>query len=270
METSDRKNDALLPMEERRLHLEEMRLALDHSFARKWLPTLATIMVGAIAAMFSYVQQQASIEETKRARNEAKTNDEREWGFKVVEMYFNKREIFDLRKNPETAELNLRFLAAVAPKAVKGILDAEGTQIPPPTDLDDTVRINSLAAVAGVQEALAAANPSNEPPGRGFKPSDFRVYVQYAASDQDIGLLAQSALIDLGYSVPGIEKVGKVPSRLQVRYYRPEQKSHAGELAGKIGKMLGLPASADNAILVISRKQLPRGILELWLPHKAS
>jgi len=270
METREREEISQLTFEERRLRLEEMRLALDHSFARKWLPTMATIMVGIIAGMFSYVQQQASIEETKRARIEAKAKDEREWGFKVIEMYFSNRELFDLTKNPEASALNLRVLAAVAPTAVQGVLSAEQSRIAPPSGVDDTNRTNSLAAVAGVQDALAAANPSSKPPGAAFNPSDFTVYVQYAAGDQGIALEAQNVLIRLGYRVPGIDQVGKVPSRLQVRYYRHDQQSLAGELAGELGNKLGLPAGPDNAILVTSSKQLPGGILEVWLPHQAS
>ena len=111
--------------EEHRLRLEETRLALDNSFARKWLPTLATLMVGVIAAMFSYIQQQASIEETNRTRIEAKAKEEREWGFKVIEMYLSNREHFDLTKDPEAAASNLRVLAAVAPTAVRSVLNTE-------------------------------------------------------------------------------------------------------------------------------------------------
>lgn len=267
MENSEREGGPHLTLEERRLRLDEMRLDLDHSFARKWLPTLATLMVGVIAAMFSYVQQQASIEETKRARIEAKAKEEHDWGVKVIEMYFSNHELFDLTKDPETAVLNLRVLAAVAPTAVQGVLNAEQSRIPPPSSDDDTNRIKSLAAVAGVQDALAAATPTSELPRPPAKPSDFTVYVQYAAGDKSIASKAQNALIEQGYRVPGIEKVGKVPSRLQVRYYHPEQKSLAGQLAGELGKKLGLPAGPDNAILVTSSQQLPKGILEVWLPR---
>lgn len=267
METSQVKSDSQPTLEERRLRLEEMRLALDHSFARKWLPTLATLMVGVIAGMFSYVQQKNSLEETERSLIEAKEKSKREWGFKVIEMYFSRRELFDLTKNSETAAINLRVLAAVAPDAVQGVLSAELSKIPPPTRIDDTGLMRRLVAVAGVQDALAAAGRSNKAPEAGFKPSDFTVYVQYATGDQDIASKAQGALLKLGYRVPGIEKVGKVPSRLQVRYYRPDQKSQAAELAGELGKTLGLPAGPDNAILVTSSKKLPGGILEVWLPR---
>ncbi len=269
MEKSERKNDTHLTPEERRLRIDERRLELDHSFARKWLPTLATLMVGVIAAMFSYVQQQASIEETKRARIESKAKEEHSWGIKVIEMYFSNHDLFDLNKDPETAASNLRVLAAVAPTAVQGVLNVELSRIPPPSGDNDVSRINSLAAVAGVQNALAAVRPQGELSLSPAQPSDFTVYLQYSTGDRNFALTAQNALVELGYRVPGIEQVRKVPSRLQVRYYHLEQKTLAGELAGKIGIKLGLRAGPDNAILVTSAKPLPGGILEVWLPRQA-
>ena len=77
MEPRNENNDPQIPIEERRLLIDEGRLRLENSFARKWLPTLATLMVGLIAAMFSYVQQQNAIQATERAWIEAKIKDER-------------------------------------------------------------------------------------------------------------------------------------------------------------------------------------------------
>jgi hypothetical protein len=256
--------DSPLPLEERRLRLDEQRLHLDDSFARKWLPTLVTLMVGLIAGMFSYVQQQNAIQATERARIEAQAKDEHEWGVKVIEMYFNRRELFDLKANTEQAALNLRVLAAVAPTAVQGVLNAEGSRIPAPDGTDDSIRLKSLSAVAGVQDALAKARQS--PEASPFTPSDFTVYVQYPEGSRDTAVRTQSLLVNLGYRVPGIEQVRKAPSRLQVRYYRPDQRSYAGALATDLGKGLNLPASSDNAVLVTSSKELPSGILEVWLP----
>ncbi len=255
--------------EERRLRLEERRLDLDHSFAKKWLPTLATLVVGLIAAMFSYVQQQASIEETKRARIEAQAQEQHDWGVKVIDMYFQNRELFDLTRHPEAAALNLRVLAAVAPTAVQGVLKAEQSRIPPPSGVDDPGRMKSLAAVAGVQDALAAVVQRGEPRPAADKPSDFTVYVQYAAGGKEMASKVQGALTELGYQVPGIDKVGDVPSRLQIRYYHPEQQSLAVKTADELAKRLGLKAGPDSAVLVTSSKQLPRGILEVWIPRQA-
>ncbi|OPY87082.1 MAG: hypothetical protein A4E72_01544 [Syntrophus sp. PtaU1.Bin208] len=281
MESRNKGNDSQLSIEERRLRLDEKRLMLDNSFARKWLPTLVTLMVGLIAGMFSYVQHLNSLQATERARiDSAKATDqaqieeqakaEREWGLKVIEMYFSKREMFDLTKNSEQAALNLRVLAAVAPTAVQGVLNAERSRIPPPGGAADSKRLESLAAVAGVQNALASARQSRQSPASSFKPSDFTVYVQYPESGQDTAVKTQRLLVNLGYSVPGIEHVEKAPSRLQVRYYRPEQRSYAGKLATELGKELNLPAGPDNAIVVKSTKELPSGILEVWLPERAN
>lgn len=268
MESRNENNDSQHPVEERRLRLDEERLLLEKSFSRKWLPAFVTLMVGLIAGMFSYVQQQNAIEATERARIEAHAKDEREWGFKVIEMYFGDRELFDLTKNPEQAALNLRVLSAVAPTAVQGVLNAERSKIPPPSGIDDSDRLDSLVAVAGVQDALASTKKSDQTPSSGFKPSNFTIYVQYPNGGRDTAVKTQSLLVNLGYRVPGIEQVGKAPSRLQVRYYRPEQRSYAGELATELGKELGFKAGLDNAILVVSSKQLPSGILEVWIPNQ--
>jgi hypothetical protein len=267
MEPTKEGNDSQLPVEERRLRLDEKRLLLDNTFAKKWLPTLVTLMVGLIAGMFSYVQQQNAIQTTERARIEAQSKDEREWGFKVIEMYFTKRELFDINKNSEQASSNLRVLAAVAPTVVQGVLNAERSRIPPPGGADDTNRLESLAAVAGVQDALASARQSFQTPASSFKPSDFTIYVQYPDGGRDTAVKTQSILVNLGYRVPGIQQIGKVPSRLQVRYYRSDQQPYAGALATELGKGLDLPAGPDNAILVASSKKLPSGILEVWLPR---
>lgn len=85
-------------IEERRLKLEQERLRLDSSFARKWLPTLATVVIGFLGAVFGFAQYINTTEETKRARidantretlaqSEARTRNERDWSIKIVEMY---------------------------------------------------------------------------------------------------------------------------------------------------------------------------------------
>jgi hypothetical protein len=281
MDPTNEPSDPQLSVEERRLRLDERRLLIDDSFARKWLPTLVTLTIGLIAAMFGYVQQQSAIQETERARIDAKeatdrarieaqAKEEHEWGLKVIDMYFTKRELFDLTTNPEQAALNLRVLAAVAPAVVQGVLNAEQSRIPPPSGLDDPNRLNSLAAVAGVQDALTNAGQSSHASVSNFKPADFTIYVQYPDGGRDTAVKTQGLLANLGYRVPGIEKVGKVPSQLQVRYYRPDQRSYAERLATELGKALKLPADPDNAVLVKSSKVLPTGIMEVWLPSQQS
>jgi hypothetical protein len=259
-------------IESRRLALDEQRLALESSFARKWLPALGTAMVGLIAAGFGFIQHLNALAATRQAAatasEESKSKNEREWGFKVVDLYLGKRELFDLAKNGAQAELNLNVLATVAPAAVKGVLDAELSKIQRPAGHDDAdaQRLESLSAVARVQNVLAANTKSPQPSAPTFKPQDYTVYVQYPDANQEKALSAQRTLQEFGYRVPGIDKVANAPSRLQVRYYRPEQKQDASKLATELGKAISLPAGPDNAILVTSAKQLPSGIIEVWLP----
>jgi hypothetical protein len=285
-----------LSLEEKRFVLEEKRFLLENAFAKKWLPTLVTVVVGLIAGMFGFLQWYIASKATERAKDaenkateraqieartkdeqariEAKAKDEREWGFKVVELYLTKRELFDLTKNSEQAASNLRVLAAVAPEAVQGVLNAERSRIPPPGEADDTNRLQSLAAVAGVQDAIANARPKSQIPTPKFTPADFTVYVQYPEAIKDTAEKIQGMLINQGYRVPGIQKVNNVPSRLEVRYYRSDQQTFAANLAAELGQAWGqalkLPANGASAKLITSSKELPGGILEVWLPRPSS
>lgn len=258
-------------IDERKLELDQQRLRLESSFARKWFPTLATVMVGLVASIFGCVQQQNAVQATQRVQIEARSKDEREWGFKVVEMYLTNRKLFDLTSNPELADANLRVLAAVAPATVQGLLNAETSRIPPPSaEVNETRRLDSLAAVAGIQNVINAKEQIKPAATSGLQSSNFRVYVQFAEGSREIATKAVSALQEQGFRAPGIEQVKKVPLRLQVRYYRPEQHEFASKLVVSLGKALQLPAMLGDAILVTSSKQLPDGILELWLPQSGT
>jgi hypothetical protein len=268
MEAKTRGKDPQLTIEERRIRLDEQRLNLESSFARKWLPALVTLMAGLIAAMIGIFQQRIAADASERASAQLKEKNEHDWGVKVIEMYLNKRELFDLTKNADQAGTNLSVLAAVAPKAVQDVFEAEKTRIPRPTGSNEQERLRSLAAVAGVQKALAKTKPAGETQTPTFKPSDFTIYLQYSDGDRVTAEKTQTFLAKLGYRVPGMEQVAvtKAPSRLQVRYYRPEQLDFAVALVTELGNDLNLPVRPDSAILVDSTKQLPSGILEVWLP----
>jgi hypothetical protein len=267
MSDADRGSSSRPALEERKLELDERRFQLENSFARKWLPTVGTIVIGFVATVFGYVQSQNASQATERFRIEAKSKDEHDWAVKVVEMYLTKRDLFDLTTNPEQATANLQVLAAVAPAAVKGLLNAELARIPPPSaESDEGSRLTSLAAVANIQNALSTA--VSVPPARPstMRPADFEVYIQYGEGSREQALKAQNVLQQDGFRAPGIEQVKKAPSRLQVRYYRAEQKAFASNLAVKLGAKLSLSTTPDNAILVTSARELPTGLLELWLP----
>jgi hypothetical protein len=260
-------NDPAPTIEERRLRLDEERLNLEKSFAKKWFSTFATVTVAFVAGVFGFVQQQVTIRASQQANIEAKARNELEWGFKVLELYLNKRDSFDIRKNPEEATKNLQALAAVAPLAVKGVLNAELSRLPPPeTAGNDEARLNTLAAVAGVQQAIATAQPS-APAAPAVQPSSFTIYVQYPEGQGETAEKVRTLLAQRGYHAPGMERVAKVPERLEVRYYRPEQRAAAEALAREVAAAIGQPPEAAAAKLLKSSKPLPSGIMEVWLPR---
>jgi hypothetical protein len=267
-------------LEARRLELDEKRLELENSFARKWFPTLATMIAGVVATLLSFgVTERARIDArtaTQSTEFEAKKKDEREWGIKVVELYLDKRDLFDLARKPDQAGANLRMLAVVAPEAVKGVLDAETALIPKPgAEDDDAARINSLTQIASIQNVLQPKSPEGSASSNAAKiaarpNSDFTVYIQYPAGSRDLALSAQATLQAQGYRAPAIEEVRQVPNHMQVRYYRPEQKDRAAGLLHEVGETLKLTTDPGDALQLKSQKQLPDGILELWLPKPAA
>ena len=298
---SDSPSTTALTVEERKLRIEESRLRLEDSFARKWLPTVATMMVGLIAAMFGYLQDRAALRENEQAReqaaradqlarDEAHLKDEREWGFKVIELYFERHELFDFTLNADAAARNLSVLAAVAPTAVQGVLDAEQARIPAPSDTNEDTRLQSLAAVANVQDTLSAVAsveasqpsahvvaaeirskvegvlPATAPVAAAPRTVIYSVYVQYPGGDRRTAAVTQRALNSLGFKVSGLGQVSDAPATLEVRYYLPEQEPMAKKLLAELTTKLGLAAGSGRAVLVNSDQKLPDGLLEVWLP----
>lgn len=260
-------SDSSLSIEERKVELEERRLRAENSFARKWLPTLVTLTIALATAVFGYLQFRDTTIRSDSARIDTRAKDEREWGFKAVELYLTKREAFDLSADPARAQANIVMLAAVAPDAVKGMLSAEvGKLQSPASETSEDQRLESLAAVAAIQNALKAQSRATGANVAQKNSQQYLVYVQYPEGSREAAVRAQASLQKMGFSVPGIEQVRSSPSRLQVRYYRPEQRADASDLAVSLGKALDIPTTADNAIQVISQRQLPAGILEVWLP----
>jgi hypothetical protein len=253
-------NAEQLTPEERRLSLEEKQLALENSFAKKWFPTLATAMVPLVIGIIGAFQYLDSKQVTERAKIQQRAEDEREWGFKIVTLYLTNRDMFDFRKNPGQASTNLQVFAFVAPNVVKSVLDAEQARISGPSTQDTTSRNNSLAAVAAVQESLPQQNSE-----QAFVNSSFTLFIQYPKGSEAQAYKLKGFLQEKGFRIPEAEMVPQVPSSLQVRYYRKDQRQFAEQLSTAIASAMGVPATAK---IVASTKPLPAGILEVWLPNK--
>jgi hypothetical protein len=264
----ENENDAhpSLTPEERHLRLEEQRVKLDQSFAKKWLPTLAVLTVAFVAGIFGYVQQSINAGATDRATIEAKKRSEFEWGFKTIELYVTKQDEFNMAKDPERASKNLQALAAVAPDVVKGLLNAELSKIPAPTNVNGSkARLDALAGVATVQAAIAATE-SHQKTAATLQASSFTVYLQFPEGGRDTAGKVQASLIQRGYKVPGIEQVQTASSNLEVRYYRPEQREIAEALAKVVGATIGQSPEKTKVKMLVTSKTLPTGIMEVWLP----
>jgi hypothetical protein len=267
-------------VETRRIDIEEAKLALESSFAKKWAPTIVSLLIAWITASLTYIQVHSADESTKTAmqatqlaRIQEQERSEREYGLKVMERYLSKPDLFDMTSNAEQAKLNLQMLTALAPIAVSGVLSAELGRVPPPSAEREEARFKTLSAIAGVQDSVeravqggkslvSAKGAEREPIF--LSPGDFTVYVQYPEEHREQAVNASSLLLKQGYRVPGIDKVARSTARLEVRYYRADQERYAQGVSDELAKALALEPT--RPALIASSKQLPRGILEVWIP----
>ena len=253
-----------LTPDERMAKVEELRLELEKSFAKKWFPTIVALTVAFVAGVFGFIQQQLTVGATTQATMETKSHNEHEWGFEVVQLYVTRQELFDITKNPEHASKNLQVLAAVAPDVVQSVLNAELSKVPSESAGNGN-RINTLTEAASVQSAIAAAkSPGGAAPS--LQPSSFTIYLQYPDGGRDNAEKVQALLTRRGYHLLGVEQVRNVPTNLEVRYYRPEQRAIAEGLAKEVGDAIGQPQDKVTAKILLASKPLPAGIMEVWLP----
>lgn len=118
------------------------------------------------------------------------------------------------------------------------------------------------AASAADAELPRASKTSLSPSAPAASGAPKRIYVQIANEDQRArGEQIRAAFRDKGYLMPGIEDVGsRAPAKPDVRYFRPEDKDAAEEVARELSQM-GIDVGEARQI---SMRAQP-GQLEIWL-----
>ena len=100
----------------------------------------------------------------------------------------------------------------------------------------------------------------------------YRVFIHInSEADRAAAVRLQSALVQKGYSAPGIEFVSSAPSQFQVRYYYSEQAKDAKRLADIAQAELPLKSASIQVPppLGDTYKSLPQGTMESWFPRRS-
>jgi hypothetical protein len=273
-------------LEQERLAIERERLALENAraerearFINRNSGPLLSAIVAALAISISAYQniksEQNHLDEIKfqnsQKEHELQTADY-EWKRKVAELFIqHDRDIFQSNQQTKNRFISI-FVATLPNDILKVVLpqfsSALVTSAEDYSTLIGAVQSTNLpkAEQATLQSAVELSVKQPTTAGDSNKPV---VYVHYQnASDSDAVDLIISALRQTGYRVPGKQLVVQATSG-DVRYYKPEDRDAAAAVREAVQTALvDRFKFGPKSLMDLSKTfpNLPRGIVELWLP----
>ncbi len=272
-------------IEERKLAIEERRIALEETSAKKWagyvLPVMATISTAIISAAVTltttYVADVSQKIESDRLESQKQIENNRA----ALDLYFGKLSGKEMGLHDEykvnASIIELKMLATVTGSvALNNLLNdlsqavLESNKSSAAQDVNsDPGRSTPEAAQLKISNAAAGLPDFTQAPANGdYKAADFLAYPQAPIGTDDVVVSRMlNALSALGFKVRGVQRMkpGISPSQNEVRYYLPEHKRLAEQIAQNLGQSFGQPFVARPVNI---GKTLPNGIMEFWLAEK--
>lgn len=273
-----------LEIEARKTEIEQAKLENECSFARRWFPTVATLTIGLATVGFNvqqafvaYQQRMVADQRAQAAEKEARERQDAQWGIGVLELYVKYPDQFDASRTPATAGKSLKALALVAPSVMRPILENKQDDLvrAAASATDDGARSAADTALRAINEAVQqavvaaragqpqAVSVAATPWPAGVKPADYTIYIQYGSGSKERAAALADYLRTSGFRVPAAELVTSAPAVGDVRYYKQDQASLADELAQRVSPAIG---SIARPKFIGGQRNLPDGILEIWLP----
>jgi hypothetical protein len=260
-----------LELKWRQYQLDKEQADTERHDAWRRLPVIITVIAGISAIIF----QGLGVWEARITRETEAARAARDFDFKVFELILTQRATL-ISCNPQSTEKNVSAINVVLSEQLKpalrnlvdGVVSSCVTAAQnsaPQSDsakpAEQTARYNTLAAQSQVLTAVGQTDAA--PRGR--------VFIQYqAASDRAWALQLQASLQTAGYKAPGIQAVRAAPAGYEVRFYKAGQQAAADQLAAKVQADLKLPAKPQVHSLAGLYPGLPRGVMEVWFPARAS
>jgi hypothetical protein len=273
-------------LDEERVAIERARLDLEVRKAEREAGLFnrhAGAIIGAVVSVTAVVASvyqniHAAQQHTEELRLELAQKDrelktsELEWKRKVAELFIqHDRDIFESDQQTKTRFLHI-FVATLPDEVMKVILpelsSALVTSAEDYSTLIGAVQSTSLpkSEQTALQTAVERSVKQTALPDGQTKPT---VYVHYQ-NKADAAVIDSliSALREAGYRVPGKQIVTQ-PTNGDIRYYKSDDKGAAKALRDIVQPILGdRLVIGDGSLVDLSKTfpNLPRGILELWLP----
>jgi len=256
---------AKLEHDNRRLTIEEKKIALESSWPRKWGSVLLGGMFSLVVTFSGYIftnwQNYIQREETKRARissdNQIKLANSR----LALEMYFKNLNVIGPDDNARGAH-HLEMIATIAAdERIQGIL----RRIIQETIEARQAKARSREGATAPSDVAEGLPDLVQRPADGkYRASDFTAYIQHPQNRRNDASRLEEALDRLGLRTPALEQMrdNVTPDKNEIRYYRSDHEVLANEIKAKL--------EADLSMTFIVRRlqrsrYLPNGIMEFWI-----
>lgn len=257
--------DQKLTLDRERFVLDQRRLELDESFARKW-GTIAVSVAVPISIALIGISSNARADGQREADNilaeKHKITEENRSALELYLKYMSDKSaggenqisqieaISSLSNDATFRELLLQQVRAIQARApVPAETPGEGlVQAPLQAQAPSTILSGTTNEKLKDAATLAA---------------DFTTYVQYYGPRGNEARTVSDTLRSLSFSVPGLQGMdaSHSPDHNQIRIYRTAQGNFAKGLAVQLKQRTGL----DFSVIGPVGNNLPDGVLEIWL-----
>lgn len=268
-----------LAIERERLELERKKTERESGFFNRnagaiigALVSVAAVFASVFQSIYSSQQHAQELRLEKEQKDRELKTSELEWKRKVAELFIaHDKDIFESDQPTKNRFIHI-FVATLPDEFMKAILPELSPALVTSAEDYSTVigAVESTKLPKGEQTALQVAveqsvkqtTLSNDQ----VKPTVY-VHFQNKADSLFVDSLI-NALREAGYRVAGKQVVVQATNG-DIRYYKPEDRDAAKELRDIVQPILGNRLMiSDRSLLDLSKTfpNLPRGILELWLP----
>ena len=263
--TPDEREDTKLQLERERAELDKRRVVVeetksrtDNLFLNRKFPALVTAIVSAAAVFFSYVQMHVASLDKDRELELAREKNDQEFRLAAAKFVSDNSKLIFEGSEEERSRVRNVILASFPPKVSNALfarLEQAAASPQAVTTWSEGQKV-SASIVAKPEGAISDAP---------------RIFLHY--QDRADTQLLDSLISDLlakGYRVPGRQLVTQ-PTQGDIRYYHDEDLPAVRQVANLVEHFLsenGHPLTLKPFDLGKQYPNIPKGIIEVWLPKK--
>jgi hypothetical protein len=244
--------------EQRKIAVEERKIALEESFPRKWGGVITGAFVTAVVSVLTFGFNAYTYMEQADDRRDENFRKNAETTRSVLDLYFK-----STQNNSSIEEKinNLALFAAIANndevRVIFGVMRENAV---------GQLRKDPKLSITDINATLPSLYPTNTRENGVV----YTVYIQYLQSDEEArknAMALREKLLAFGLRVPAIDGEVNAPDKTEIRYYNDAQRQVVGP-----NIMSGIAALGNGSEIVekvLRNASLPADTLEIWLGRKS-